>query len=1156
MKFLQKSFILIVCSLLLLLLFLYVKKVEVGLEAKAWQQRDTIEKKYGAKINFSKVDFTFFTNLNISLHDVSFKREDFGFKAESITLRLPLFSLLIDNWVVSSVEIVNPDTKIIRYRNGDTNLSDILLLLGGGAKGRVSVRQVTLNGGSLLIMDDFISKKPTEHKIKISTFSVDLPGMISPIKVKLSGKLKSDEGYSKFDISLHWNRNDITSFWKDFRYGGSIDVKELDVAVLRKYFGGIMPDNDITKILSASLKFSGNSDTGTDFSAQFRVNHKKLILKGKVSGNKVRISKISLQLPNFQLNGSGGIENIWGEDPYIKLELDAPFIDVSQVASLVPIILQDDPMVSSFNKDVLKGQIRLSRFSLEGRYSTLFNLHDFQKINQVEGEIEVKGLMLKIPGLRLPINDINGTVNISKDELSFDGVEAKYGKSILKGVSGEIDDYRSSPKLLSEVTAELDVKEFKSALVKYIASKELDEVFEHISEPYGRLGFDFAVEVDIAKEKIDKFFGVLKLDGIGFKHSLFNLPVRELHGEAQISLDEISVENLTMMTGNTVFKSHGKIANFQSNDYSFDLSFNSSGDVSELADTVFYKFAWLNQIAGSVTSKLNVKGNLEDLTFRQSIDFTNAEYSFKDAIKKASGVVSKAEVFGTLKGRKSLSVDSLKINLGNSEAELSGTLPDIESMDEYDFYLDLGGIKMEDFPDFFLSYKKGESSGTITGSGEFSKLAGDENYSLELETDINHLKLNPLRELGGLFKFFELEGTVSGNLAVKIEKDAVPIINGELDGKDVAVQTELNKKFRNLSGKAVFEGNKIKISNVSGTLGDSSGKVSLEALLGETPVVNLIIDGDVVHLSDIVDIEDPNGRVGDEESPESEIYAKWNVTISGKEGTLEKIRCKNVDSFFSYYKSRYDFSFIKFQAYGGDWETKGSLDTAGEGNQIFDSKVKVSGISLAPFLKDVIPTFQKMNGKMDISGKINGNGLGWDRFSKTLGGKLNYTAKMGRVYDFDGLSQLWTYLNITPLFKERKNEQAGKGLPYDSIKGVFNFNNGVGNTKDTMLEGDIIRISAVGDVDLGKSKLNLTMGVKPFTSIDSLISSIPIAGDILTGKEKSLFVSYYKVGGAFHAPTAEVMPIESIGRGLFGIFKRLFEMPAKVLSIDDKKDSK
>jgi hypothetical protein len=60
------------------------------------------------------------------------------------------------------------------------------------------------------------------------------------------------------------------------------------------------------------------------------------------------------------------------------------------------------------------------------------------------------------------------------------------------------------------------------------------------------------------------------------------------------------------------------------------------------------------------------------------------------------------------------------------------------------------------------------------------------------------------------------------------------------------------------------------------------------------------------------------------------------------------------------------------------------------------------------------------------------------------------------------------------------------------------------------------------------------------------LSKIPILGHLLFGKEQSLLVVSFRAKGPLHDPTVEPVPLESMQRGAFGIFRRLLELPAEL----------
>jgi hypothetical protein len=69
------------------------------------------------------------------------------------------------------------------------------------------------------------------------------------------------------------------------------------------------------------------------------------------------------------------------------------------------------------------------------------------------------------------------------------------------------------------------------------------------------------------------------------------------------------------------------------------------------------------------------------------------------------------------------------------------------------------------------------------------------------------------------------------------------------------------------------------------------------------------------------------------------------------------------------------------------------------------------------------------------------------------------------------------------------------------------------------------------------------VAVKPFQTVDLVVTKIPVAGWLLGGKEQSLIVAYFRVGGTLGDPQVTPIPVRSVGRNLFGIFRNLLEIP-------------
>jgi hypothetical protein len=56
---------------------------------------------------------------------------------------------------------------------------------------------------------------------------------------------------------------------------------------------------------------------------------------------------------------------------------------------------------------------------------------------------------------------------------------------------------------------------------------------------------------------------------------------------------------------------------------------------------------------------------------------------------------------------------------------------------------------------------------------------------------------------------------------------------------------------------------------------------------------------------------------------------------------------------------------------------------------------------------------------------------------------------------------------------------------------------------------------------------------------------VPVAGYILTGKEKAFLSVIYEVKGDLNDPEVDAIPVKSVGEGFLGILQRLLETPLR-----------
>ena len=172
---------------------------------------------------------------------------------------------------------------------------------------------------------------------------------------------------------------------------------------------------------------------------------------------------------------------------------------------------------------------------------------------------------------------------------------------------------------------------------------------------------------------------------------------------------------------------------------------------------------------------------------------------------------------------------------------------------------------------------------------------------------------------------------------------------------------------------------------------------------------------------------------------------------------------------------------------------------------------------------------------------------GRESLFETGSGHLTLTSPSGVIHRFGLLAKIFGFLSPIDLFEGKLPPLEKKGLPYEKLGIEGRILGNRFRVDKAFLEAPGLRLFASGDISLPEGRLDLTVLVSPFKTVDILTSKIPVIGFALTGKEKMLISVPIKVKGTYREPSIIPLHPEAIGEGILGLFKRVFELPVEVI---------
>jgi uncharacterized protein YhdP len=174
------------------------------------------------------------------------------------------------------------------------------------------------------------------------------------------------------------------------------------------------------------------------------------------------------------------------------------------------------------------------------------------------------------------------------------------------------------------------------------------------------------------------------------------------------------------------------------------------------------------------------------------------------------------------------------------------------------------------------------------------------------------------------------------------------------------------------------------------------------------------------------------------------------------------------------------------------------------------------------------------------------------RFLPTCTGNVNLHLHQGLMRGFTSISRALALFNVSNILTFNFPDVAKDGLLFDRINGNLTFTDGVVTSKDLAVASPAFDMAFVGKADLAKERLDFLIGVKPLQTVDKVLTTIPLAGWLLTGEKKAFVVANFHVSGSSQDPKVEAIPFSSLSDMAVGIFKRTFGLPSKI--VDDVKE--
>lgn len=639
-----------------------------------------------------------------------------------------------------------------------------------------------------------------------------------------------------------------------------------------------------------------------------------------------------------------------------------------------------------------------------------------------------------------------------------------------------------------------------------------------------------------------------------------------IHGELELKEKDFHLHNMSGRFGDSPLTLEGSLTNYCMDDpLGYPFTMTMTPGPKEIAWLLGTKRSDRLFIEGKNTLHLTGRGTAEDYTLEGNWDFTEASYRFRDIFskpKKQHNVIS----FKTGIRSEELHIESFRYDLAPFILRASGVYH-FKDRHIASLTMETDAFRVENLarnlPPLIKFQPRGSVRLTANGSSPPGNAAEMRWGGSIAFSDVSFKPLDNSRPVTSLKGSFKLSGDgmesspLSGNLGssplqakVSLKNFANPVVDinfssASLNPEDLGLKSPDRIKLTEVSGNFSYRDDAIELRPVEARLNKSKFKIFAAMPDINEPYFDISASASHLDWNDVLLLSRIRPAGEEKESPD--LYVKASLTLD--RGIIKKTHYSNLRADLTYRQREVDVQKFSVDAFGGRISGESRIFFPAEGSNRYRAVFSTENISAEQLLKAAGEKEPLITGMVTMNGKLTAEGDTGPDLKKTARGSATLSMEKGFINGFAFLSRVFAILNLTNMLKLKLPDLDSEGMPYKTIKGNFNLEDGLLSSDNLFVKSDIVNISIVGKADIVKEVFTETVvGVQPLQTVDKIISNIPIIGWILTDETRSMVSFYFHVKGKWGDPNVSVMPIQTMAEGTFNFFKKIFQLPAKLFT--------
>jgi uncharacterized protein involved in outer membrane biogenesis len=639
-----------------------------------------------------------------------------------------------------------------------------------------------------------------------------------------------------------------------------------------------------------------------------------------------------------------------------------------------------------------------------------------------------------------------------------------------------------------------------------------------------------------------------------------------IRGNLALSGKDFILSGMEGSFGGSPFKLEGRITDYPLHSPSgYPFTMTMTPGPAEVMWLLGDEHAAKFTFAGQSLLRLTGNGQSSNYGLSGNWDLTNTAYEYADIIQKPKGQTNNLSFNGRINDEEA-KLSGLKYVLNSFSMNAAGSYRFYTDR-ELVFAVDTNQFPIQDVAPMIPRLKKYMPAGNVKTvlHGKWSIKDSDgivlngnallSGFSVKATEG-----MKTLEEITGNIRFTEnsLQTSMlsvrlgnstlyaSGTLANRKNPSLdISFSSPLLDFSDIGLHSKMEMVApRNVRGKLGYKDGNIQIRSLSGRLNKSLINMSGVVEDIHNPKINISVTSPYLDLDDLMPLR---GLKMEQKTDKSPSNISGQVTVYADSGRIRQFQFEKLRTSLQFHDKILNLQPTHLSLLGGTMAAEGKADFSITGKPRFQVNFNLKNLS-ASELTQLLKARREVTGNFSMQGDITARGKNLDEIKKTISGNARIESTEGSLRKFAVLSKIFSILNISQLLKFQLPDMVSGGMPYNRISGTFDLQNGVAETNDLFIDSDAMNISVIGRFDLAKEGLDLTVGVKPLQTVDKIVSHIPIVGWVLTGDNKSLVTACFEAKGNWDSPQVRAIPVKAMAKGVFNIFKRVFQLPAKLIT--------